>query len=437
MKLNLKNEEYLRKDSYLYDSKFDLFSFKKLVGKRSIAIYSANLEGIGLAGRLQALGFKIKGFVDSRYYKNNAKKKIPILKPEWYWQNSSPENDLIIIATKHRNFKKKVLLDANNFGFKKDIDVIYPLDLCNFFPTIEIAGKCNLFCKTCDMGLPNANKGKGHMSLTLFKLIIEKLAREIPFINSVALYIWGEPLLNKNLSKMIKICKDFGIATEISTNLNFQKYLEDVIDSEPEQMVLPCAGTGKIYERGRTGGQWEKFLSGCKKIRSMIDSKNKDINVRITYHLYKDNLDDEYDKVQKIAKELNYEFIPILANIFPGKILDYANGINLPNQMSDACKDLVFDIDEQLQYAQSIAHKPCHITKVFPAITWNGEVLHCCNMTNPKVGTNYLQNTLQELMQMRNDSSFCTNCMNKGVHRYHDSNIELVDKAGGRLVKRI
>ena len=285
------------------------------------------------------------------------------------------------------------------------------------------------------MGLPNANKGKGHMSLTLFKLIIEKLAREIPFINSVALYIWGEPLLNKNLSKMIKICKEFGIATEISTNLNFQKYLEDVIDSEPEQMVLPCAGTGKIYERGRTGGQWEKFLSGCKKIRSMIDSKNKDINVRITYHLYKDNLDDEYDKVQKIAKELNYEFIPILANIFSGKILDYANGINLPNQMSDACKDLVFDIDEQLQYAQSIAHKPCHITKVFPAITWNGEVLHCCNMTNPKVGTNYLQNTLQELMQMRNDSSFCTNCMNKGVHRYHDSNIELVDKAGGRLVK--
>ena len=72
-----------------------------------------------------------------------------------------------------------------------------------------------------------------------------------------------------------------------------------------------------------------KIQGGCKKIRSMIDSKNKDINVRITYHLYKDNLDDEYDKVQKIAKELNYEFIPILANIFPGKILDYANGINL------------------------------------------------------------------------------------------------------------
>ena len=62
------------------------------------------------------------------------------------------------------------------------------------FPTIEVAGKCNLFCRTQDMGLPNANKGKGHMSISLFKLIIDKLSREIPFINSVALYIWGEPI---------------------------------------------------------------------------------------------------------------------------------------------------------------------------------------------------------------------------------------------------
>ena len=36
----------------------------------------------------------------------------------------------------------------------------------------------------------------------------------------------------------------------------------------------------------------------------MIDSKNKDINVRITYHLYKDNLDDEYDKGPKNSKRI-------------------------------------------------------------------------------------------------------------------------------------
>ena len=169
----------------------------------------------------------------------------------------------------------------------------------------------------------------------------------------------------------------------------------------------------------------------------MIDSKKKDINVRITYHLYKDNLDDEYDKVKKIAEDLNFDFIPILANIFPGKILDYANGIALPEQMLEASKHLVFDINEQMNYARKIAHKPCHIIKVFPAITWNGEVLHCCNMTNPKVGVNYLENSLEELIKIRNESSFCSNCMNKGVHRYHDSNIELVEKTGGRIVKRI
>ena len=64
---------------------------------------------------------------------------------------------------------------------------------------------------------------------------------------------------------MIKICKEFGIATEISTNLNFQKYLEDVIDSEPEQMVLPCAGTGKIYEGEEQVVNGKNSLSGCKR----------------------------------------------------------------------------------------------------------------------------------------------------------------------------
>ena len=347
------------------------------------------------------------------------------------------KNDFIIIATKHRKFKKKVLYDAKNHGFDEKNDIAHPLDLCNFFPTIEIAGKCNLFCKTCDMGLPGANKGKGHMDIKLFELILEKLTREIPFINSLALYIWGEPLLNANLNQMIKICKNYGIATEISTNLNHQKHLEEVIDAEPEQIVLPCAGTGKIYERGRTGGQWEKFYRGCQEIRRMIDEKKKDINVRITYHLYKDNLDEEYDKVKKIAESLKYDFIPILANIFPGKILDYANGVALPQTMQDASKDLVFDIDEQLDYARSISHKSCHITKVFPAITWNGQVLHCCNMTEPKVGLNFLSHSLIELIEMRNSSSFCTDCMNLGVHRYHDSNIELLDGKNGRKVNRI
>ena len=435
--MKFKEEVILRHDSYINESKLNLLTFSELVGERKVSIYSANLEGIGLAKRLKILGFKIRGFIDSRKYKNNNKKNIPVLHPDFFWKNSSPKQDVLIIATKHRNYKKKVSDEASKFGFKKGKDIIYPLELCNFFPTIEVAGKCNLFCRTCDMGLPNANKGKGHMSISLFKLIIDKLSREIPFINSVALYIWGEPLLNKNLSEIIRICKSYGIATEISTNLNFPKYLEEVIDAEPEQIVLPCAGTGEIYERGRTGGQWSKFLGGCKRIRKMIDSKNKDINVRITYHLYKDNLDEEYDKVKKIAKDLNYDFIPILANIFPGKILDYANGIPLPDQMVEASKHLVFDINEQMEYAKKIAHKPCHIMKVFPAITWNGEVLHCCNMTNPKVGSSYLENSLEELMIMRNQSSFCSDCMNKGVHRYHDSNIELVEKSSGRIVKRI
>ena len=40
-------------------------------------------------------------------------------------------------------------------------------------------------------------------------------------------------------------------------------------------------------------------------------------------------------------------------------------------------------------------------------------------------------------MIMRNQSAFCSDCMNKGVHRYHDSNIELVEKSSGRIEKNL
>ena len=73
--------------------------------------------------------------------------------------------------------------------------------------------------------------------------MINYLEKKLHLLIPLALYIWGEPLLNKNLSEIIRICK-IPYLTEISINLNFPKYLEEVIDAEPEQIVLPCAGTG-------------------------------------------------------------------------------------------------------------------------------------------------------------------------------------------------
>ena len=56
---------------------------------------------------------------------------------------------------------------------------------------------------------------------------------------------------------------------------NFPKYLEEVIDAEPEQIVLPCAGTGEIYERGRTEDSGVNFWMGVKELERWLIQKIK------------------------------------------------------------------------------------------------------------------------------------------------------------------
>src|SRR3989338_1927463 len=77
----------------------------------------------------------------------------------------------------------------------------------NYLPPclfIEITNRCNLSCSTCPLGTELAYKGynKADISFEQFKKIIN----EIPSLIYVTLQGIGEPLLNKDVIKMIKYC---------------------------------------------------------------------------------------------------------------------------------------------------------------------------------------------------------------------------------------
>ncbi len=416
---------------------FDGFSSNTL-GK-SIFILSGNLEGVGLAKRLRALKFDIGGFIDSRF--SDEVYGFPLVANDLtkFLKSNQMKDSILIIATKDRVWKKKSFEEAELAGYVRGVNLFTPLDLCPYFPTIEIAGKCNLVCKTCDMGLPSANKGRGYMSAQVFEENLKKLLEEIPFLNSIALYTWGEPLLNPQIAEIIRISNLYGVSTEVSTNLEYHKYLDEFVLAEPSQIVAPCAGIGEKYERGRTGGTWENYLNGLKRISKLKKENNLNISLRIMYHVYRDNYQQDLDEINSIAKDLGFNVIPILAHIFPGQVLKYAtSGIDVPQEMREAEQNLVYGIDEQLGFAKSKVSLPCHIIQAFPTISWDGRVLHCCNMQRPYV-TNRLftEAPLSEFIRERNNSVFCTRCMNAGVHRFFDVNIKFEDTATGREIVRL
>lgn len=434
--VSVRNGE-LRPDSKLKTASVTLEDFDRLVRGKAIYILSVNLEGMGLAKRLRHLGFQVGGFVDSRYKKEID--GLPVFDLDAFFNANDVPKRALIVATKDRLWKQKSLERAKNSGYVRGENLFTPLDLCPYFPTIEIAGKCNLVCKTCDMGLPGANKGRGHMSKETFREVLEKLTSEIPFLNSVALYTWGEPLTNSDIAEIIKIANEMGVATEVSSNLESHKHLDEFVLAEPEQIVAPCAGIGERYERGRTGGTWDNYLKGLRRISELKKKHDLNISLRIMYHIYKDNLDSDYDEIQKIAKQLGFQVIPILAHLFPGQVLRHAvSGQAIPEVMREAEKNLVFGLSDQLHFAQARKDKPCHIMQAFPTIAWDGRVLHCCNMQIPFVGSQrYLDAPLDEFIAIRDKSPFCTKCMSVGVHRFFDVNIKLQEGEDGREVIRL
>ena len=79
---------------------------------------------------------------------------------------------------------------------------------------IETVLGCDLKCPECAAGGDFIRRKKGLLQFDQFKVIADKIR---PFCKYLYLHIWGEPMLNKEIFKMIEYASAF-THTNISTN---------------------------------------------------------------------------------------------------------------------------------------------------------------------------------------------------------------------------
>ena len=405
---------------------------KELVGDRPVYIYAANLDGVGYCRRLTRIGFRVKGFIDTRRYDEGKKMGLPVVHPDAFFGSGEAGKSFILIATKHRKFKKIAIDFCEQAGLVKYRGYLHVMDLCEYLPTIEVSGACNLRCLCCNMGVSGVKQGR-MMNPDFYRRILDKMTGEIPFVNSVFLFLWGEPLLNPFLPDIVEITHEFGIACDVSTNLGITNRIEALIRSGPDVISVPCSGVGEHYEMTHTRGNWNIFKQNLYRLRQLINQYKSDTSVRIYYHIYKHNLGEDYETVEKMAKELGYYFYPLVANLFPEKVFEYkVHGQPLPAEMKKASELLVFPVEEQLEYAYQNRQKFCPFMKAYPTIRWDGSVLHCANMTHPVLHPNYLETSLEELNKLRETSPTCAVCRENGMHRFFDVAYFAVETVDGK-----
>ena len=122
--------------------------------------------------------------------------------------------------------------------------------------TVETILGCNLKCPECALGGGFIHRKMGWMRFDQFKIIARKIK---PYCDYLYLHIWGEPLLNRDIFRIIAYASDF-TKTNISTNgmLITPEIAEKLIQSGVTDIIVSIDGVSQgVYSRYRVGGRVE------------------------------------------------------------------------------------------------------------------------------------------------------------------------------------
>lgn len=391
-----------------------------LFNDKNIYIWGAGQKGRGFVLALKRNGFKVKAFLDSSpLLRGTEYQGIPTLDPKTILNNPATLKESFILIASVDKKNKEIFALCQNAGLTKGKDFINIQELSPFYPTVEISGVCNLRCISCPRGDTTHPPEKGgFMTATNYSKIINKLIKEIPFLYLVDLYIWGEPLLNPELPEIIKINKNLGIASGISSNLNAGKHLEDVIKASPAQIRVSVSGYGeKYYEITHKGGRWAILYKNLLLLSEYIKKYQSNTIVEVYFHANKNNLSD-YKNINELCTTLGYRINPSISMIFPDYAMDYIEGKELCEEAKKAKDLMLVSIDEMIDDAKNERNKSCLLKRIIPVINWDMSVMPCCNYSYYKLADNYLEISLEDIINLRNIHSLCIKCQKYSLHRY-------------------
>lgn len=221
---------------------------------------------------------------------------------------------------------------------------------------IEITNYCNLNCEFCKT---NVRKNK-YISLEEFNIVINKIK---PYTKYVYLHVLGEPLLHKDIDKLILICKHNDIKVNITSNgtlLNIagEKLLNDEIDNIHQiNLSLHCDFKEKYLEA-------EYFQNLIKFISEA--SKKTYINLRLW-------------NVEEKNNEKNKKIIELLLKEFKNK---EEQNINFLNTITIS-KNIFLHFDKKFTWPNILGEEiftegKCYALRDQVGILVDGTVVPCC-----------------------------------------------------------
>ncbi len=172
---------------------------------------------------------------------------------------------------------------------------------------IEACPYCNLQCPGCPLS-KRTNNPDEHSECMDMQLFTSSVKDFLPYLFKINLYDEGEPLLNKEICKMIKHAEDNNVATCISSNFSLRlsdHRLLELLGSGLEHLIVAIDGsTQERYSNYRKGGNLVLVLNNLKRLMILKKStSNTRLKVEMQFIDFDDNAD-EREAIAAIAQEL-------------------------------------------------------------------------------------------------------------------------------------
>ncbi len=394
-----------------------LAEFKQKTAGRDLYLRGARQLGFSVLKALHREGFAVKAFLDaSRDLIGSRAGGLPVLAPEAL--DGRPRGGyFIIIAAAF--FYTEIAEEYRAAGLVEGQDFLIATDLVAMEYMIDVSGSCNLRCPSCPRGNFSPQPRAGFMSPEYFTRVLDKILAEDPLVGAVALYQWGEPLLNKDLAAIIRLAHDRGVLSAISSNLNIRRDFSDVVKARPAWFRVSTSGWEKNYEQTHRGGDWRLLTANLRKLRDLAAEHAPDMTIEVFYHIYKDRRDD-YRRMKELCDSLGLTLRLRHAALAPlDTIADIIHGrpVNSSVQLTRELQSL--SVEDCMALAREQKDLPCPYAR-YQWITWDGLAPLCEEWFHPDLLVSprpFLEIPLAEIIAARENSPHCRACRQEGIHR--------------------
>jgi sulfatase maturation enzyme AslB (radical SAM superfamily) len=184
---------------------------------------------------------------------------------------------------------------------------------------LEPAGSCNLFCPICPTGRQLINRS-GFLSFETFENVFNLLHETL---TNIVISGWGEPLLNRQTTKMIEHASKNAVPTFMNTNGTIvHERVEEILDSQLTLINISLDGAAsQSYHLYNEKYPFTKVVKGVESLREKKDKGNYIYPFILGHIIVTEETVDELEYLQNWALNIGVERVRFKRrhNTMPGK----------------------------------------------------------------------------------------------------------------------